>query len=199
MVKYDIHSIQNATGSGEERKFVHIFENEPRSEEQICRIIEERTTLTQSDVRATLTALRQLMGEELSGGNRFALPGIGYFSLQVGSDTGERPMEKVRGNDIYVRNVRFRPVKDLLQEVQRAVHFERSDGTTNSKRYTADTLFEAIRDYLATHPCLTRATLEREFHLRKSTAQKWLAQFVTEGKLRKGGIRTAPVYFLQGE
>lgn len=197
MIKYDIHSIQNVTGSGEERKFVHIFENEAKSEDQLCRLIEERTTLTQSDVRATLTALRSLMEEELSQGNRFALPGIGYFSLRAGNRLGEgRQVEQVRGNDIYVRNVKFRPTKALLHEVQMAAHFERSDGTTNSMQHTAETLYAAIRDYLDNHSCLTRVTLEREFHLRKSTAQKWLAQFVAEGKLRKEGARNSPVYFL---
>lgn len=197
MIKYDIHSIQNVAGTGEQRKYVHILEREAMTEEQLYQQIEERCSLTRGDVEHALRALATVMGQQLGDGHRFCLPGIGYFSLQAAVDkSDEKPIEKVRGQDISVRNLNYRPAKTLLQTVQRAAHFERSQDTSLSRNQSDDELKAAIRSYLSTHTCLTRRTLEMEFHLRRSTAQRTLARLNAEGFLRKDGTNSAPVYFL---
>lgn len=196
-IHYDIHTIENAQGTGQERKFVRLHENEPMSEERLYRLVEERCTLTQSDLKAAVSALRRMMGEELAAGHRFTLPGIGYFSLQAGLNKQDAASGKVSGNDLYVRNVKFLPTRSLLREVQSSTRFERSDGTSRSTRYTEEALMQRIQEYLTTHPCLTRLTLEREFNIRKTTANKWLARLVAHGRLSKAGSSSCPVYFLK--
>lgn len=196
-IKYDIHSIHNVLGTGTERQFVHIFEADALTENQLCDRISERCTFNPADVKGVLRALRDVISEELTEGRRFALPDIGYLSLQVGVDLPEgKPMEEVRGNHISVRSVKFRPASKLLREVQRGCHFERSDGTSCSTRYTEAELEAKIRAYLADNDCITSRTLDKEFHIRRSAALKWLARFVETGLLRKAGALNSPVYFL---
>lgn len=196
-IKYEIHSIKNAKGTGEEQKFVRIFECPPQTDRQLEAHIQDNCSLTKSDVQATLMALRDCMIQELSCGNRFHIPEIGYFSLAVDLDLPEgRMAEKVRGGNIRVRNIKFRPDADLLDEVKGNVRFERAGFSTKSRPYTEDELQEKIKEYLSVNQCIRRCDLERYFGLRQSAALRWLKHFTEAGILKKEGAKNSPVYFL---
>lgn len=196
-IKYEIHSIKNSKGTGEEQKFVRIFGCPPQTDRQMESLIQNNCSLTKGDVQATLMALRDCMVNELSQGNRFHIPEIGYFSLAVELDMpDDKPMEKVRGDYISVRNIKFRPDAELLGEVKRNARFERSKFSSKSRQYTEDELLDKIKEYLATNNCITRRDLELNFGLRQSTALKCLKHFTEIGILKKEGARNSPVYFL---
>ena len=78
-IKYEIHSIKNSEGTGKERHFARIFEQEPMTATQLESHIQNNCSLTKSDVRATLMSLRECIAHELSRGNRVYIPEIGYF------------------------------------------------------------------------------------------------------------------------
>ena len=196
-IKYEIHSIKNSQGTGEERNFARIFEHEPMTAEQLKNHIQDSCSLTKGDIEATLSALREHMIHELSHGNRFYIPSIGYFSLSVDLDMPEdKPIDKVRGDYISVRNIKFRPDAAMLQEVKRHVHFERADFSSKSSKYTEEEMLEKIKAFLATNICINRRDMELQFGLRQGTALKWLKHFTQTGDLRKEGARNSPVYFL---
>lgn len=196
-IKYEIQSIKNAQGTGEERHFARIFEYEPMTDRQLAKKIQASCSLTEGDIAATLSALRETMIYELSHGNRFFLPGIGYFSLSAEMNfPKDKPIEKVRGNNICVRNIKFRPEASMLQEIKGAVRFERADYSTQSKKYTEEEMLEKIKTYFATSPYINRRIMELTFGLRQSAALKWLQHFTKAGILLKEGARNSPVYFL---
>ena len=196
-IKYEIHSIKNSKGTGEEQEFVRIFENPSQTDQQLENHIQDNCSLTKGDVRATLIALRDSMIHELSHGNRFHIPEIGYFSLAVGLDMpDDKPMEKVRGDYISVRNIKFRPDAGLLDEVKGKARFERAKFSSKSRQYTEEELLARIREYLAANNCITRRDLELNFGLRQSAALKCLKHFTEIGILKKEGARNSPVYFL---
>lgn len=196
-IKYEIHSIKNSQGTGEERNFARIFEREPMTAEQLKSHIQASCSLTKGDIEATLSALREYMIHELSHGNRFYIPSIGYFSLSVDLDMPEdKPIEKVRGDYISVRNIKFRPDASMLQEVKNNVRFERADFSSKSNKYTEDEIWEKIKAFLAVNHCINRRDMELQFGLRQSAALKWLKHFVEKGVLKKDGARNSPVYFL---
>lgn len=196
-IKYEIHSIKNSKGTGEEQEFVRIFENPSQTDQQLENHIQDNCSLTKSDVRATLIALRDSMIHELSHGNRFHIPEIGYFSLAVDLDMpDDKPMEKVRGDYISVRNIKFRPEAELLNEVKGNARFERAKFSSKSRQYTEEELLARIKEYLATNNCITRRDLELNFGLRQSAALKCLKHFTEIGILKKEGARNSPVYFL---
>ena len=196
-IKYEIHSIKNSKGTGEEQEFVRIFENPSQTDLQLENHIQDNCSLTKGDVRATLIALRDSMIHELSHGNRFHIPEIGYFSLAVDLDMpDDKHMEKVRGDYISVRNIKFRPEAELLNEVKSNARFERAKFSSKSRQYTEEELLSRIREYLAANNCITRRDLELNFGLRQSAALKCLKHFTEIGILKKEGARNSPVYFL---
>lgn len=196
-IKYEIHSIKNSKGTGEEQEFVRIFENPPQTDRQLESHIQSHCSLTKGGVQATLMTLRDCMIHELSQGNRFHIPEIGYFSLAVDLDMpNDKPMEKVRGDYISVRNIKFRPDAELLNAIKRNARFERAKFSSKSRQYTEEELLAKIKEHLATNNCLTRRSLELHFGLRQSAALKCLKHFTEIGVLKKEGARNSPVYFL---
>ncbi len=67
-IKYELHYIINAQGTGENRRFVRLFEQPPLSDHQLKKEIQSSCTLTVSDLEGTLSALRTTMIRELSRG-----------------------------------------------------------------------------------------------------------------------------------
>lgn len=195
-IKYEIHSIKNSEGTGKERYFARIFEQEPMTGAQLESHIQDNCSLTKSDVQATLMSLRECIAHELSRGNRVHIPEIGYFSLSVKLDMPDgKPVDKARGDYINVRNIKFRPEGSLLDEVRKRARFEHAGFSTKSQEYGEDELWQKIKKYISAHSCITRREMEIEFGLRQSAALRWLRHFVGKGVLRKGGVRSAPVYF----
>ena len=90
-IKYEIHSIKNSKGSGKEQEFVRIFDNPPQTDQQLEGHIQDNCSLTKGDVQAALMTLRDCMIHELSCGNRFHIPEIGYFS-SVCATSSSAPM-----------------------------------------------------------------------------------------------------------
>ena len=196
-IKYEIHSIKNSQGTGEERSFARIFEHEPMTAKQLKSHIQASCSLTEGDIEATLSALRDQMIHELSHGRRFYIPSIGYFSLSVDLDMpDDKPIDKVRADYISVRNIKFRPDASMLQELKSNVRFERADFSSKSCQYTEEEMLEKIRAFLSVNHCINRRDMELHFGLRQSAALKWLKHFTETGVLKKEGARNSPVYFL---
>lgn len=194
-LKYDIYALQNAEGTGEERKFVKLMQQEPMGADELARRIEERCSLTKGDVKAVLSALRDCAVQEMSGGKRFYVPELGYFSLAVGLEKNDDAEDKkIRGNDIRLRGINFRPEKQLVKEITKKVRFVRSQHTSQSTRYTEQDLWDKLCAYFEKNRILTSRAMQREFALTQYAANKWLAGFVAKGLLVKDGTRHAPIY-----
>ena len=196
-IKYEIQPIKNSQGSGGERRFARIFENPPMTADQLESRIQASCSLTKADVKAALSALREYMVRELSCGNRFYIPSIGYFSLSVSLDVPDnKQKEKVRGDNIKVRNIKFRPDASMLQEIKGKVNFERATFSTKSKEHTEEAVLAKITEYLSANKCINRRELETLLGLRQNTALKWLKHFTEKGVLKKVGKWNSPVYLL---
>lgn len=114
-IKYNIQSIKNAQGNGKDREFVRLYENAPLSPRQLEEHIRNHTGLTPGALHGVLDTLGDCMAHALSEGTRFHLPGIGYFSLGARLDKPDGAADgKVRGNQIKVDGIKFRPEARLL-------------------------------------------------------------------------------------
>lgn len=196
-IKYEVHTIENVAGTGEERQFIQLRLNRPMPAEDLESEIEQACSLTSSDVKAVLSELRRFIVRELTQGSRFHLPEIGYLSLAVGNTPpSEKPNGKITGNDIYVKTISFKPEARLLDSVRKQVHFEKSKYTTRSKRYTEEQLWPKVKEFLAGNRYLTRRDMCMDFGLTTYMASRWLDRFVAEGLLSKEGTDRHPLYFL---
>lgn len=197
-LKYDVYTINNATGSGESRNYVKVQQHEPMSAHQLQEKIQQRCSLTKGDVAAVLSELHDIFVEEFQMGRRFYIPEIGYFSMSASLEMPEdNPDKKVTGKEVRVSNINFRPESGLLQEVQRGIHFVRSRYSNRSTQYTEEKLLEKIKEYIQTNRYINSRALRLQFGLTQYTAQKWLSHFCEQGILVKDGTHRQPIYFLK--
>lgn len=199
-IKYTIQEIANSQGSGKGRKHVRIVNNGILNGEQLKQYIQDTTTLTDGDVDATLLSIRSKMICELSMGNRFYIPQIGYFTLSASVNLPKgTPIDKVKGYHIQVQNIKFKPEASLLRKIQEKVTFSRSQYAHKSKAYTEEEMIQKVREYLLQKPDINRAAMEIHFGLTRSTAQKWLRILTEKGVLRKEGNYNSPYYVLSNK
>lgn len=184
-IKIDIHSIENAQGSGTKQSFVRLIPQPARTAEELEEAIQQSCTLTRSDIRAVLTSLRDVIGHDLAERGTFHLPQIGYLTLRLANNyPKDADITKLKGNYVGVRGIRFRPEEKLLQEVRHAARFSRLDGTTVSRQWTADALRADLTAYLRTARFVTCRTLQQRYHLTRYTAARWLRQFTADVRAR---------------
>lgn len=199
-IKYEIHTIENSQGTGKKRVYIQLRNNKAMTVDELSKEIQESCTVTPSDVKAVMSEICHIAIRELSNGSRFYLPEIGYLSLSVGNvPPSQKSNGKLTGKDIYVKNINFKPEKKLLNQIQRNVHFAKSDYTTISAKYSEETMWTKVAEFLTTHRYITRRMMRSEFGLSDYKAKQWLEQFVKSGKLSKEGTRHQPIYFLATE
>ena len=166
--------------------------------DELGKEVEQACSVTSSDLKAVMAELATIAVRELSQGNRFYLPEIGYLSLAVGNVPPSAKTDwKITGKDIYLRSINFRPEKKLLRMVQRQVCFVKSDYSTLSANYGADELWARVSAYLSVHCFITRRIMCVEFGLSDYKARKWLELFIAEGRLVKSCTRPQALYFLK--
>lgn len=195
-IRYEIHTIENVQGTGKERPFVCLTQQQSLTPSRLEAAIQEMSSATIGDVKAVLSALRYFAARELAQGRRFHVPGLGYLSLSVGlrKDT-EKPVEKLSARDLRVRGLNFRPERALIGRIKADAAFEKAERSTLSTTYEADALWQEVEAYLTQHHYLTQRTMRTVFGLTEYKAAQWLKRFVDEGKLTKEGSRSRWLYF----
>ena len=192
-IYFDVNEIENASGSGENRQYIHPLFNGTMSRRKLSESICRNCSLKASDVEAVLTELGEVMCEKLASGHRVYLPEIGYFSLKLGIDMPDGH-DKVTGAYLRVRNINFKPEASVLNEIRRRVRFERAKKTMKSQKYTDEEMTAGMEMFFANNVYITRRIMENEFNLRKGMALYWLSRLVEQGVLTKGGNHRSPVY-----
>ena len=82
-IKYEIHTIENSEGSGRKRVYVQLRSQPAMTTDELGNEVQEACSVTPSDLKAVMAELSVLIVRELSQGNRFYLPEIGYLSLSA--------------------------------------------------------------------------------------------------------------------
>ena len=196
-LKYDVYTITNAEGSGEERKYVRLKQHEAMTASELEATIQQRCTLTKGDVAAVFTELHDIVVSEFSMGRRVYVPKLGYFSLAVNLEVPEdNPDKKITGKEVRLRGINFRPEAGLLQEIDRNVHFIRSEYTGRSNVFTEKKLWTVLQVFFQENRYLTISLMRMKFGLSRHMAQKWIDHFIDKGLLVKDGSPRSPIYFL---
>ena len=140
-LKYDVYTITNAEGSGEERKYVRLKQYEAMTAHELEATIQQRCSLTKGDVAAVLSELHDIVVSEFSMGRRVYIPELGYFSLAVNLEMpADKPNKKITGKEVRLRGINFRPEAGLLREIDRNIHFVRSQYSSRSTIFTEEAL-----------------------------------------------------------
>lgn len=185
-IKFQIHHIKNSEGKGNDRPYVQLFTSRAKNLDEMAHLIEQSSTVTAADFKAVMSEFCHYAINELASGNRVYIPEIGYLSLSAGYIQREKDDEKnITGKDVYVRNVNFQPESKFLENIQLKVSFKKAPFTTLSSTFSEDDLWSKIDSYLSEKQHITRRVMCEQFGLSTYTASKWLAHFVSIGKLKK--------------
>lgn len=162
---------------------------------EIVETVSGRCTLSAADLHAAVTAIEQVVSENLANGYRVRLDGLGSFSLSLSSPDVEDPT-KVRSNSVSVKSVVFSADKSFVGHSQR-LGFERSAEKPHSADVSEEQIKETVAEYLQTNPFIRRVDMERICGLTKSTAQRTIKQLLNTRFLKNvSGDQHHPLYAL---
>lgn len=162
---------------------------------EIVETVSGRCTLSAADLHAAVTAIEQVVSENLANGFRVRLDGLGSFSLTLSSPEIDDP-SKVRAQSVSIKSVVFSPEKAFVSHSQ-SKGFERSAEKPHSADVTIEQIKEVIGEYLKEKPFVRRADIERLLGLTKSTAQRVIKTLTAEGFLSNiSGDQHHPLYAL---
>lgn len=196
-INYEIQSIKNSKGEDKEQKYVVLRSSNPLTDEEMEERIEASCTLTKADIRGVLTALRELAADQLSQGNRFHMPGIGWLSVSAGVKRDAlEPGQKITGKDIFLSRIRFRPEAKFFNEVSRDVKFKREKDSSKPKEYDEEGLKRLLTDYFTRNEFLTSSVMQHDLGLSRYTTDKWLGKLVADDFLRKTVVKRNIYYML---
>lgn len=160
---------------------------------RLRRKIQERCSLTETDVSAVLDALSHAMGDELAEGKQVHLDGIGYFHPTL-TCTGEITKDTKRKNTkVKLKGIKFRADQTLKNEIG-AVRLKNIKHNGHSNKLTDEEMERRLTNYFSEHRMLTRCDFQRVCGMMKSTAMRHIRRLKEEGKLKNIGILTQPLY-----
>lgn len=134
------------------------------------------------DVLAVWSAMETEIIRTLSDGDRVELGALGTLSLEVGTKQRKSAGEKVTGKDIVAKRITFAPSKQLKQ-VMADLTFE-CDGIVAHPLSEARAK-EALAEHFSQHQYINARTFATVVKCDRSTAYKYIAQLVEEGKLKR--------------
>ena len=149
--------------------------------EKICRA----STFSPGDVKGLVRALADEIACALGEGRSVKIDGLGILTPSLGlregfeRETGEPGGTRRNAMSIYVKNIRLRPDKTLLENTNGHCRLERAAWKfrKSSARYTPQERLALAQQYLETHPSLSVADYARMTGLLHDAASKELRRW----------------------
>lgn len=151
----------------------------------MAEIINDKCTVSVSDVLAVWSAMEGEIVRILSQGGRIELGTLGVLSLEVGTRERKSVDEGITPKDIVAKGVTFAPSKKLKQAMADFA-FE-CDGLA-SKPLDDGQMMRALEEYLDKKPCIIPRVFATLCHCSSSTAYRRIDELVADGVLRKSDI-----------
>lgn len=191
--KYDFYKNPSSEEDNKEIRYhARIVGGETLSTEQLAKIIHTRCSLTTSDVHAALTALAEVIVEELKNGNQIHLNKIGYLKATVACPEIQSSHE-IRAESLRFKSVAFRP-EAALKQALKTMTFERIQQKRHSSEWTHDEIEALLTEHFAKQETLTSRDFQRMCQYTRSTANRHLLRLKQAGKLLNVGFKKAAIY-----
>ncbi len=192
-IKYDLYANPPRKEDGKKPKLhARVVTTDTAGIKDLTELIQQFSSLSSADIKAALIALTKTMVFELSYGRKVHLEGLGVFELSLSSLPAEEG-ENVRSEMVWVKNVVFRPEKELKKKFQ-TLDIVRVERKNHSKQLSEKKMDKLLTDYFKSHPFITRLQFQQLCGLTRSTAIRRINTLIAEGKLRRYGFYRAPLY-----
>lgn len=194
-ILFDWYENPKPTEKQQEEKTLHprIKLNGATGTDVLRRRIQDRCSLTETDVSAVLDALSHIMGEELSEGRQVHLDGIGYFYPCLTCTEPVTADTKRKTTKVKLKAIRFRADQTLKNEFG-VLRLKCLKGSLEFKRLTEDEIDRLLDGYFKTHRFLRRAGFQNLCGMPRSSAMRHLRRLRSEGKLVNAGGAMQPIY-----
>lgn len=194
-ILFDWYELPEPKDKQREEKILHprIRLNGSTTTDELRRRIQERSSLTETDVSAVLDALSHVMGEDLAEGRQVHLDGIGYFHPVLTSTEPVTAATKRKTTKIKLKGIKFRADQVLKNEIG-AIKVKPLGLNEHSQKLSDKEIDRRLTDYFSTHQFLTRESFQVLCGMMRSTAQLHIRLLRSEGKLENAGKLNQPIY-----
>lgn len=170
--------------------------------QELCRLINERCTLTESDVLGVMMSAAHIIAENIARGSRVELPELGVFAPSIVSD---EPITDVDNRQIArhlrVNTINFRPSASLMKQVP-DVTFRRVDKPVIRRvSQTEQQLLACIQKLCEALPlrAFDRQDFQEETGFSRTRACEVLRELTARGIIVKQGKQNSPYYTLNND
>ena len=157
------------------------------------RRIQERCSLTETDVSAVLDALSHIMGQELAEGRQVHLDGIGYFHPCLTTTEPVTIGTKRKATKVKLKAIQFRADQTLKNEFG-VLKVKSLKGGLDFTQLTNEEIDLQLTKYFQTHPFMRRYDFQYLCGMARSTAMRHIRRLRDEGKLNNMGGAMQPIY-----
>lgn len=159
----------------------------------IARRIQQRCTVTHTDVAAVLDSLSRVMAEELQEGKRVHLLGLGYFRITLAVEGEVEAETKRRNTLVRMKGVKFRADQKLKNNIGE-IKVEHIKYNAHSRRLTEEQIILRLKTYFTTQPVMTRCNFQTCCGMTKNTAARHITRLCQAGVLMNIGTKMHPIY-----
>lgn len=157
------------------------------------RRIQDRCSLTETDVSAVLDALSHIMGQELAEGKQVHLDGIGYFHPCLTTTEPVTIGTKRKATKVKLKAIQFRADQTLKNEFG-TLQVKSLKGGLNFSQLTNEEIDQQLTKYFQTHTFMRRNDFQYLCGMARSTAMRHIRRLREEGKLKNEGGAMQPIY-----
>lgn len=161
--------------------------------DRLRRKIQERCSLTETDVSAVLDALSHAMGEELAEGRQVHLDGIGYFHPTLTCTEEIKEDTKRKNTKVRLKGIKFRADQELRSEIGN-VKLKNIKHNGHSNKLSDEEIDSRLTIYFSQHHMMTRSDFQRVCGMMKSTIMGHIRRLCGEGKLKNIRLQNQLIY-----
>lgn len=160
--------------------------------ESLAEEIQNRCSLTKSDVAAALVALADITAEKLARGYSVQLDGIGSFHMTL-KCPAVRSSKEIRSESIEFKSLAFRPSLKIRNKLKTVTLVKKKDNL-HSKSYTNEEIDALLAKYFKKYETITRIQFQQLCKLTCSTAIRQLRRLREEKKIVNIASSKHPLY-----
>ena len=193
-IEFELYPNPEQEGKNSPCYHARVVNNGNVDSNRLAEEIEKESSLTQSDVKATLIALSQKLSEHLGKGERVYLEGIGYFQVTLACNSElEKPSDLKQGGQVHFKSVSFRADTQLKNQLldTEMVHSRKG---FHSAKLTPDEIDRILSEHFGSSSFLTRRGFQEMCTTTTPTACRIIKQLVADKKLTNISSASHPIY-----
>lgn len=198
-IKFKLQEIPHASSEEAQGYYPQITDASHMSVAQLCKAIEGRCTANRADIMAVVSALADVIGEQLVRGDSVEVPELGTFSPTL---TCSYPItsltDKQVARHLRLKGIKFRPKKKLTDKLSNATFTRSTETEAKRTTLTQELAMERITQFFDANPdgMLDRAAFQRIAHANRMQALRMLKLLTDAGRIVKKGRTYAPYFVL---